>query len=486
MFQRIVTKFGLAAHLAMLAAIPCALTPFVPEQWLGDVTLWLALIAAIWVLLSPSIRVGEGVTQARLRVLGEILHDPVTWFFIVAGVVFWIAKANGAVELFYDAETTQWIVKKPPVEELPSSTPGAGYLPLAVTVSLGVCVEGICHALGRQARTWCILAASFIAGIGGFALVTLVFQGIAPFEGAALRDFGDAPFLGSMFIPWLFAAIAGGSQAEAEGWGASRLVYAVAVGGNVAAVAFLLPPVESAIILAVAAVFLLWSLFYSSRASGKGGAAARMLVMTVLGVLLAAFSMMLFAPDELRAAKSDQIFAAAPEREPIEDTFDDEEDPTSDEVFARIARQMWLQSPWCGVGIGAYKVQLPFFAEDTDWRILPVKAQWPQNSYWGILAERGITGCAILGAGLAFLLVFWAVRAVQAFFAVRQNDEHDIYPFAVQPISWGIIPILVLCALDARYSGILRFDAFAFAVAMPFAIALAAFPRLKKKKEEPK
>ncbi|MBR1870612.1 MAG: hypothetical protein IJ802_02185 [Kiritimatiellae bacterium] len=481
MFQRAVTKFGLAAHIALLAALPVALTPFLSAQWLGKTILWLTLFAVVWILLAPSIRSGEGLGMARRRVLGGIVRDPMTWFFVLAAVMMWLAKLNGGVELFYDAETTQWIIKTPPVEELMSSVPGAGFLPLATTIGVAVCVLGVRHAMGRQARTWCGLAAAFIAGCGAFALAALTFTGAEGFAGACLRNFGDAPFFGSFFIMWLFMAITCGAQAEAEGWGAARLPMAVAVGGNVTAVAFFLPPLASAIVFGVALVFLMTSLAYAARA-GKGGAAARAFVMCVFGILMTALVVMMCASEEIRTAKVEQILAAEPEKEPIEDTFDEDTDPTPDEVLSRIAQQMWLTAPWSGVGIGAYNLNVPFYAEDADWRILPPKVDWPVNGYWGLLAERGITGCAIIAVGLAFLVVFWFIRAVEAFFAVRASDDHDVYFFAVQPVSWCILPAFALCCADARFSSVLRFDAVAFSIALPFALAVASFPRLKKKK----
>ena len=65
MFQRLVTKFGLAAHIAILAALPPVLQPFLAPDDLGVVMLWLSAFAVLWFLLSPSILPGEGLTLAR-------------------------------------------------------------------------------------------------------------------------------------------------------------------------------------------------------------------------------------------------------------------------------------------------------------------------------------------------------------------------------------------------------------------------------------
>ena len=55
MFHRLITKYGLATHLALLASLPLALLPFLSERHLGLTILWLSALAGLWLLLEPSI-----------------------------------------------------------------------------------------------------------------------------------------------------------------------------------------------------------------------------------------------------------------------------------------------------------------------------------------------------------------------------------------------------------------------------------------------
>ena len=58
MFQKLITKYGLATHLALLASLPCALQPFLQGHDLGITILWLSGIAGLWLLVEPSILTG--------------------------------------------------------------------------------------------------------------------------------------------------------------------------------------------------------------------------------------------------------------------------------------------------------------------------------------------------------------------------------------------------------------------------------------------
>ena len=84
MILKIVSKYGLAAHLGLLAAFPIALSQFLDADTLGCVLLWLSLFAAIWVFFNPSVRLGEHSADARMRVFVSTVRDPAFYFFVVA------------------------------------------------------------------------------------------------------------------------------------------------------------------------------------------------------------------------------------------------------------------------------------------------------------------------------------------------------------------------------------------------------------------
>ena len=85
--QKAIAKYGLAAHLAILAVAPLFLFPFFGEDTIAVVLLWLSLPAAVWTFMQPSVRRGEMLHDARDRVSSEVFRDPFFWVMLVV-VVF--------------------------------------------------------------------------------------------------------------------------------------------------------------------------------------------------------------------------------------------------------------------------------------------------------------------------------------------------------------------------------------------------------------
>ena len=103
-----VSKYGLATHLALAAALPAALAQFVSPGALACVVLWTSLLALIWMLLEPSVFSGETVSSARWRVIAGILRDPLAWFLLLAAVFAFFRWLNSGVKLAFDPEAAAW------------------------------------------------------------------------------------------------------------------------------------------------------------------------------------------------------------------------------------------------------------------------------------------------------------------------------------------------------------------------------------------
>ena len=147
MILKIISKYGLAAHLGLLASFPVASAPFLPSESLAKTILWLALFTVIWVFFDPSIRIGERSADSRWRVLMSVIRDPLFYFFVLAAGFALVRWLNSGIALWYDAELSKWSVKEAAIPVLPASSGTAGFLPMAVSVGLGVFVVGVRNAL---------------------------------------------------------------------------------------------------------------------------------------------------------------------------------------------------------------------------------------------------------------------------------------------------------------------------------------------------
>lgn len=503
MIQKFLSKYGLASHLAILAALPLALTPFLTAATLGSVVFWLMAFVAVWYFTEPSVRLGEHLSEARFRVRYEMMRDPLFWLMVFALLFALVRFLNTGIEVFYDAERTTWIVRDPKWSILPASVEGQGLLPFAFASAALLVLMGLRHGIGRKARTEFGIVGSFVAGLGGIASVACAVSGVGDFPVWMVSGMEEVPFWASSFGVWLVLGVVCGVLAEASKWGAARLPLAVAVAGNVAALFYFAQPLVAAVWLMLAIVVSIFALIYLSRA-GSMGSVARIFTILVVGLALAVFSVMTFMSQEVRQLKSRRILpanvldsrasdlAAEKARLTTKSAIDGrkkaekvreeyrERGRRCKTALNRIARRMWSEHPWSGVGLGAFSLHTPFLAEKEEWRVLPPKPEFSPNGFWTHLAERGLLGCTLLVLILGLLLYTWGASLVGAFLYLRHRDDADIFPFAVAPLAWVGPLCVALFFAEGAFAPVFLDASFILVATVPLALSAATFPKPKK------
>ena len=503
MIQKFLSKYGLASHLAVLAALPLALTPFLTAAALGSVVFWLIALAAVWLFAEPSVRLGEHLSDARVRVRHEMVRDPLFWLMALVFVFTLVRFCNTGIDLFYDAERSAWIVQKPKWSLLPGAVEGAGLLPFAFASAALTVVMGLRHGIGRKARTEFGIVGSLLAGLAGIALVGCAVAGVGNVSAWMVSGMEEEPFWASSFGVWLVLGVVCGAIAEVSKWGAARLPLAISVAGNVVALFFFAQPIVAVAWIFLATVVAAYSLLYLSRIVSMG-AVARVFTLLIIGVALPIFAVMTFMSMDVRELKSRRLtpaFAlessesdAAAERvrlatksaidgrkkaDKLREEFR-EKGALRKIALNRIARRMWSEHPWSGVGVGAFALHAPFLAEKEEWHVLPPKPQFSPNGFWTHLAERGVLGCSLLLLVLGGLLYTWGARLVAAFFFLRGRDDADIFPFAVPPLAWVGPVCVALFVAEATYAPVFLNASFILIVTVPLALSAATFPKPKK------
>ncbi|MBR1588640.1 MAG: hypothetical protein IJ658_09985 [Kiritimatiellae bacterium] len=476
MFQKLITKYGLATHLALLASLPFALHPFLSGRGLGITTLWLSGIALLWLLVEPSILAGERLSGARARVRREIACDPLFWCFLVVIAFAAMRWLNSGIALRYDAEQAVWAVAPPAVDMLPASAGDAGFVPFAVVVGIAVLSLGLLHGLGLAARVSFGMTAGFFFGVAGLVCAGSACLGNETFVQLAQMGFlprppvAPVPFYGTSFGLALLLSLVAGLQAEGRKWSASRLFFCVAVAGNLAGLLFFTPPILAIGYLAATSLFMVFAFVHLSRHGSPGGVAYS-LTMIVFGSALAICLLFAMAPDNVVKAKTEGVdFAAA---------FPDAYRQVSS-LLNGLGRSMWNQSPWRGAGVGAFNLQAQFLAEKADWELLAPGVSSALNGYWTVLAERGILGCMLL-AGIGCMLVFeWGRSLVRAVAIVRAREDADIFIFACTPMAWVAMLALALFCAEALFSPVFSCSVALFAVVAVVALSAASFPRVPR------
>jgi len=469
MIQKAITKYGLAFHLAVLAVLPSVLAPFVPDHALGRTVLWFSVIGALWIFIEPSMRQGEHLSQARARVCSSFFRDPIVWFFVIFVVLTAIRWLNTGIEMVYDSEKVSWSVAEPSWSIFPASVGAAGFLPFTVAVAATVVVVGLRHAVGLAARVSFGLTSAFIAGIGGWVAAGAACLGIAPFVTDAAAGFGVVrePLMGALWGVWLMVGLCAGAQAEARAWKRGRLVFSLAIGGNVIGILFFSPPLVSAAYFILALLFIVYSWVWLGRASSKG-AVARNVVFALLGISMVVLFFMALAPSQVKKAKSSGLDPEVAWRG---------EEHEADAALSGMAKRMWLLEPWCGVGLGAFRLNAPFVAQSEDWEVVPPNPVRAINGYWTLLAERGNVMCGLLAMGIGLMFWSWASRCFEAFMSLHKDVESDVFPFSCPPVVWAPLIFIPLLAVEGVFAPVFSVRTILLAVVAALALATSSFPR---------
>ena len=532
MFPRLITRYGLATHLALLASLPFVLFPFLSTALLSEVIFWLSGISFLWLLIEPSMRAGEHLSIARRRVISSLMRDIAFWFFLFVLLVALVRYLNADVALDYVQD--EWIVREPTCPGLPASSGTFGLLPLAVLTGVSVVVLGIRHGIGLTGRISFGMTTSFLMGLGGVIEVVCACAQVPAFMGAAKADILEgpfwAPFWGPGFGVWLICALAFGAQAEARKWGGARVPYCLAVAGNACGLLFFSPPAVSTMFLVVAALVAVFCLAYLGRA-GSVSASARNLVLMLVGLATPFFFLSALLPDEFEFDGCVRTNGSVTElaKEPVQNIFSvkaggflaidkDQSDAyrALAPVLSGIAKSVWKKHPWYGAGTGAFRLHVPFVATKDDmqlfqrhrddWRNLLISQQrlknarkakpgdsrefdWTAlhprnrdpicafNSYWTFLAEHGLLGMSLAALGLGILLFSYIVRLVQAVLFLRAQDDADVIVFACPPVVWIVPFALVLLFVLAVYEPVFDIVPMLFVCTAPLAVAAASFPK---------
>ena len=456
--QKFLSKYSLAAHLAILAAAPLFLVPYCGDDIVGRALLWLSFICAVWYFLEPSRMSYEMLHDARIRVARALVKDPLFWIFAALAVIAAVRMANGNIGMVYDASISKWTMKEPELPFFPSCVSGTAFLPFATVVALLVIVESCRNAMGKGARMFFLSFVSIIAGIAGLAAAV-----ICRFGGDMLLPLTECPISSSSYFGTAFgvyalagaAAIAGSFE---MGWGKWMLVHSLGAAGCLVGLYLFAP---AYVIVAFLAAFVLIIVFSVSHAGivGDRTMAFKTLAAIVMVVFMVAISVMWLTPKSVESARLEPF--ANGEFALLSDRF-----WKVRELCVSFAAKVWNSSPWTGSGIGAFPIAIKFHAAPGDWVLLPPGQTCAVSGWWTLLAERGLVGVVSFALVALLMLTTFIIRAVRSIGSV----PNMFYPAAFL----AIVAVSLLAAQAYFDVSLFRTDVL-LAVASLFAIGAGTF-----------
>ena len=424
--QKAIAKYGLAAHLALLAVAPLFLFPFCGADWTVRVLLWLSLSASVWMLMAPSCRTDERPHDARARVVLSIGTDPLFWFsllLVVFAAVYW---ANDGVAMCYDAEAGAWILSEPRLPFLPGSVAGSGAMRFAVAVAATVLMQAARHSLGKSARVCFLFVAAFLAGVAALAASVAVVCGHERTLGLVFCSTTDASYIGSAFGLHLMGSMVATAGAFERKWQRAMPLLAIGIAGCAVGLYLFAPDLTIAVYVVGTILVLAMSLVYAHVRIGSL-AAPKMLAFLLVVSALPAFFIVTVVPNSIKAARFAALFA--------DGRFFADGFLEMRAALSAIAAKVWREHPWLGTGLGSFAFDIRFAATPDNWTLFSARQVGSLNGWWQMLAERGITGLLLFVAPVFFLAWTYVLRATAVVTAAvahhRASSVAAIHPVCV-------------------------------------------------------
>ena len=471
--QKAISKYGLAAHLALLAVAPLFLFPFCGDAWTARAVIWLSLLAAGWTVLEPSRRADETLHDARFRVASSIALDPLFWFSLVLVLIAAVRWLNGGIGMVYDAETSIWSLSEARVPFLPGGTEDSGYLPFAAALGVAVLMQAGRHALGKSARVCFLFVAALLAGIAAIvAGLACVFENPVALHYAACSTV-DATYPGVAFGICFMGSMVAIAGAFERKWNRAMPLLAIAVGGTAVGLYLFSPDIVIVVHAACAVVVAACALAYAHRRIG-GLVVPKCLAFMLVAAIPPVLFVMGVVPEGIKAQKLSLLFGEEGARL-FPDGFLELRS-----ALSGIAEKVWKENPWLGTGLGTFGFDIRFNATEADWAVFASNQTGALNGWMQMLAQRGIAGVVFFVAPVLFLLWTYVLRAFYAVSDILSKSRRSFGALIFHPVcALGPVAIAAVAACGFYDHSFWRSEIMMLVAAM-FAMAGSAFPAPKK------
>lgn len=453
--QKLITKYGLAAHLAFLAVAPLFLSPVC--------VLWLSLLGVTWLIMEPSRVGGEMLHDARHRVFRAAVRDPLSWVLLAVIGFAAVRLLNVGVKMDYDLESGSWLLREATVPWCPGSTESEGGPEFAVSVALFVVVMGCRLALGKSARQAFLVLLSVLTGVFGLTLSYLHYDGSAVMREMAAFNAAVPMHVGMFFGLGLLTTMVAMTASFEHVWRASILLLMPALAGNVAGLLIFAPAWTVAVFFAAASLLFVFCFVYAKCTMG-GNNEFKYLVVFGIGLLLAGSVAVGVVSKGPLLAKLDAVKAGKPFPESYSSVR---------ATMSAVSRRVWKAHPWIGTGLGSFDPAITISATEQEWETIPRKTnrldrRCAPNGYWHLLVERGIVGAFVLLCPLSLLLYTYFQRLAVG---VRCRLP--------SPSAWvglvSLAAVLVLTAADSSFF----YPGVTLLTAAVLAVSANSFPKEK-------
>jgi len=441
MIQKLLTKYWLAFHLAVLI-----LAVWVSVLYSGlGMTLglfWLSFFTIQSFLLLPSMLRNETLGEARLRSCANAIQDP----FVYAGVALIIFAClqwlNSGCFLIYLDDAEIWRYSAPPVGWLPFSV--EPYPALAVLALFAVTILGggiFRNGIGKAGKRFFLDMASLFSGGIAVYMVVMSLTGNQPYSVWAAAPGGSN--WGIFFGFWLIIAL-GGHLNFLEARFAKTVLWSVfSLLGNLLGMLHFASPLVMLLFVVMALLIVVYWMFYLVRQTPGGIAQLKLFLCLVIAIGMTLFLFRFLFPEHPAKGKVTQLA----DTHYYETLFSDRQ------FQAPLAWKIWQDYPWTGVGAGGFVHYSRTLIEEADWMRLNECGGLLSNDWLQFLTEYGIIGAGLLmGLIIILLIQLFARMRVASRHLSRKKGGDGLLLGADPYVISGIVAVTLVFALSFLFS----------------------------------
>jgi len=461
MMQKLLTKYGLMAHVACVVAYPLCYLAY-GRVFGFAALLWLSLAVVEMMVLLPSVRKGETLSDARFRVVRAILWDP--FFYTGVAVIGFVAFQwlNSGCGLVYLADADVWQMSNPPLTWAPFCVETrAGSTMVAVftaCVTVGVALR---TAVGKSAKRQLL---QWLAGLGGlyaFYAVSQAGLGRQPYAGLIVNAGSTA--IGTFFGFWALLGMGLFVDAVARAQRRSKFILVFGVLGNLAGMLVFARAVSVCVYVVLSIVLsVYWALYIRPHVARP---TQFKLVLGALIVFVAvAISIFYLFPNNPVVNKTMSLIPYESWWKPFADV---------QKIRTAVALNVWQNHPWVGVGADGFHHFAGLSVSAKDWGSLKTDQGFVYNDCLQFLCEYGVLGAGFLLAVVVTLLIPLCYRARIAW-KYGTHDENDGRPYLLRlsPIVvFGVVATSV-CFFESWFASPFR----SYGVLLSWTCVMAVLP----------